>query len=237
MPRRHAGGLWRHARLHGAGGVAAHLRRDGAAHQNRARALSWREIRRLYGRRLCACLRQARHLHGAGDRRAQSRRRPARRLPRAFAGDRHDRRARSENQVPQGLSGSRRRAGVRAGDQVQRHHRRGGAHSRHGAAGVPRRHFGRAGAGAPAVPRQRRPARPRGGRDGGAGRGAVRARAAVPARAGRCARQGRARSAAKGGAADFRRGRRRARLGRGRELVALAEALQIPVATSLNGKD
>ena len=38
-------------------------------------------------------------------------------------------------------------------------------------------------------------------------------------------------------AAGDRRRRRRARLRRARELVALAEALQIPVATSLNGKD
>ena len=45
-------------------------------------------------------------------------------LARAFAGDRVHRRARAEDQVPQGLPGGRRRAGVRAGDQVQRHGRR-----------------------------------------------------------------------------------------------------------------
>ena len=66
---------------------------------------------------------------------------PARRLARPFAGDRHDRRSRSEDEIPQGLSGGRRRAGVRAGDQVQRHRRRRGAASRHGAPGVP--HGGR----------------------------------------------------------------------------------------------
>ena len=98
-----------------------------------------REVRRLHGGRLRARLGQARHLHGAGDRRAQSRGRPARRLARAFAGDRDDRRARAEDEVPQGLSGDRRRAGVRAGDQVQCHGRRRRALSRHGAAGVPRR--------------------------------------------------------------------------------------------------
>src|SRR6185437_15685379 len=79
MSRRHAGRLWRDACLHGARGLAAYLCRDGTAqHENRARALSWRKIRGLYGRRLCPRQRQARHLHGAGDRRAQSRRRPAR---------------------------------------------------------------------------------------------------------------------------------------------------------------
>ena len=83
-----------------------------------------REVRRLHGRRLRARVRQARHLHGAGDRRAQSRGRPARRLARAFAGHRHDRRTRRQDQVPQGLSGDRRHAGVRAGDEVQRHRRR-----------------------------------------------------------------------------------------------------------------
>src|SRR5208282_3590623 len=49
MPRRHAGGLRRNPRLHGAGGAAAYLRGDGTAHQDRARALSRREIRRLHG--------------------------------------------------------------------------------------------------------------------------------------------------------------------------------------------
>ena len=139
-----------------------------------------REIRRLHGRRLCACIGQARHLHGAGDRRAQSRRRPARRLARAFAGHRHDRRPRRQDQVPQGLPGDRRHAGVRAGDQVQRHDRRRRALPRHGAAGVPRRHHGYARPGASAIPRQRGPGRRRGGRDGAAGRAALRACAAVP---------------------------------------------------------
>ena len=49
--------------------------------------------------------------------------------------------------------------------------------------------------------------------------------------------QGGAAGAAGGRAAGDRRRRRRARLGRRRRTVALAEALQIPVATSLNGKD
>ena len=105
---------------------------------------------------------------------------PARRLARALAGHRHHRRARAEDQVPQGLPGDRRRAGLRAGDQVQRHRRRRRALSRHGAPGVPRRGLRRARAGAPAVPRQRGPGRRRRGRDGAAGRDAVRARAAVP---------------------------------------------------------
>src|ERR1700674_2088741 len=45
-------------------------------------------------------------------------------------------------QVPQGLSGGRRTAGVRAGDQVQRDRRRRGAVSRHAAPGVSRRGVG-----------------------------------------------------------------------------------------------
>ena len=187
MPRRHAQGLRRHPRVPCAGGAAQDLRGDGDAHRHQAAACARREGRGLHGRRLCARVRQARHLHGAGDRRAQSRGRPARRLARAFAGDRLDRRARSEDQVPQGLSGDRRRAGVRAGDQVQRHRRRRGALSRHGAAGVPRRDLGHARPGAPAVPRQRGPGRCRRGGDGAAVRAAVRARAAVPAGARRCA--------------------------------------------------
>ena len=44
-------------------------------------------------------------------------------------------------------------------------------------------------------------------------------------------------AAAGGGATGDRRRRWRACIGRRRELVALAEALEIPVATSLNGKD
>ena len=100
------------------------LRGDGDAHQDQAAARAQRGDRGLHGRRLRPRLRQARHLHGAGDRRAQSRRRPARRLARAFAGDRLHRRPRAEDQVPPGLSGGRRRAGVRAGDQVERHGRR-----------------------------------------------------------------------------------------------------------------
>ena len=139
--------------------LRTHLRRDGAAHRHQAHPLPRREIRRLHGGRLCARLRQARHLHGAGDRRAQPRGRPARRLARAFAGDRLDRRARPEDQVPQGLPGDRRRAGVRAGDQVQRHRRRRRALPRHGAAGVPRRRLRHARPGASAVPRQRGPGR------------------------------------------------------------------------------
>ena len=183
MPRRHAQGLRRHPCVHGAGGAAADFRRDGAAHLDRAHPHPRREIRRLHGRRLRPRLRQARHLHGAGDRRAQSRRRAARRLARAFAGHRDDWRARRQDQVPQGLPGDRRRAGVRAGDQVQRHHRRRRALPRHGAAGVPRRHDRHARPGASAIPRQRGPGRRRGSRDGAAGGAALRARAAVPSRA------------------------------------------------------
>ena len=164
--------------------VPAVLRRTFAEMERRtddqAHPLPRREIRRLHGGRLCARLRQAGRLHGAGDRRAESRGRPARRVAGAFAGDRLHRRARSVEQIPQGLSGGRRRAGVRAGDQVQRHGRRRRALPRHGAAGVPRRHHRHARPGASAVPRQRRPGRSRRGRDRAAGRGAVRARAAVP---------------------------------------------------------
>ena len=125
MPGRHARGLRRHPRVSWCrrclrSTFAEMERRTKIKRHPRAR----RKVRRLHGRRLCARVRQARHLHGAGDRRAQSRGRPARRLARAFAGDRDDRRARAEDQVPQGLPGGRRRAGVRAGDQVQRHGRR-----------------------------------------------------------------------------------------------------------------
>ena len=93
MPRRHAQGLRRHPRLPCAGGAAHHLSPSGAAHRHQAAARARREGRRLHGGRLCARLRQAGHLHGAGDRRAQPRCRPARRLPRPFPGHRHDRRA------------------------------------------------------------------------------------------------------------------------------------------------
>ena len=190
MHGRHAGGLRRDARVSRAGGAAQNLRRDGDAHQDQAAARAQRGDRRLHGRRLCPRLRQARHLHGAGDRRAQSRRRPARRLAGAFAGDRVHRRPRAEDQVPAGLSGGRRRAGVRAGDQVERHGRRRDALSRHGAAGVPRRDHRPARPGASAIPRQRRPGRRRRRRDGAAGRAGVRARAAVPAGAGSGERAG-----------------------------------------------
>ena len=214
MPRRHAQGIRRHPCVHGAGGAAAHLRRDGAAHLDRAHPHPRREIRRLHGRRLCARVGQARHLHGAGDRRAQSRRRAARRLARAFAGHRHDRRPRRQDQVPQGLSGDRRHAGVRAGDQVQRHHRRRRALPRHGAAGVPRRDVRHARPGASAIPRQRGPGRRRGSRDGAAGGAALRACAAVPSLPRRSQRARRAGLSREGRAAGDRRRRRRARLGR-----------------------
>ena len=97
--------------------------------------------------------------------------------------------------------------------------------------------LGHARAGAPAVPRQRGPGRRRGGRDGALVRAAVRAGAAVPSGARRRQRDGGAQGAAGRRAAGDRRRRRRARIRRAAELVALAEALQIPVATSLNGKD
>ena len=148
---------------------------------DRAHSLPRRKGRGLHGRRLCARIGQARHLHGAGRRRAQPRRRTARRLSRAFAGHRLHRRARPEDQVPQGLPGDRRRAGVRAGDEVECDRRCGRALSRHGAPGVSRRHLRRARAGASAVPRQRGPGRPGRGGHRAAGRDAVRARAAVSA--------------------------------------------------------
>ena len=215
MHGRHARGLRRDACFSRAGGAAQDLRGDGDAHQDQAAARAQRGDRGLHGRRLCARERQARHLHGAGDRRAQSRGGAARRMAGAFAGDRLHRRPRAEDQVPAGLSGGRRRAGVRAGDQVERHGRRREPLSRHGAAGVPRGDDGTARAGASAIPRQRRPGRRRGRRDGAADRAGVRARAAVPAGAGSGKRTGGAEGAAGGGQAGDRRGRRRAPLGRG----------------------
>ncbi len=155
MPRRHAQGLRRHPRLPCAGGAAKDHGGDGKPHRHQAAARARREGRGLHGRRLRARIGQARHLRRAGDRCAQSGGRAARRLARALAGDRADRRARAEDQVPQGLPGGRRPAGVRAGDQVQRHHRRRGALSRHGAAGVSRRDLRHARPGASAIPRQR----------------------------------------------------------------------------------
>ena len=62
-------------------------------HLNSAHPGPRREVGRLHGRWLCAGVRPARHLHGAGSGRAQSRRRAARRLSRQRAGDRNDRRA------------------------------------------------------------------------------------------------------------------------------------------------
>ncbi len=82
--------------FHGAGGAAPQTFAEMERRTDIKRhPCAWREVRRLYGGRLCARLRPARHLHGAGDRRAQSRGRLARRLARPFAGDRHDRRARA----------------------------------------------------------------------------------------------------------------------------------------------
>ena len=212
---RHARGLRRDACVSRAGGLAQNLRRDGDPHQDQAAARPQRGDRGLYGRRLRPRLRQARHLHGAGDRRAQSRRRLARRLARPFPGDRVHRRPRAEDQVPPRLSGGRRRAGVRAGHQVERHGRRREPLSRHGAAGVPRRHHRHARAGASAVSRQRRPGRRRRRRDGADGRAGVFARAAVPAGAGSGERAGGGEGSAKRGAAGDRRRWRRARVGRG----------------------
>src|SRR5438309_1733653 len=177
MPRGHARRLRRHARLHGPRGAAQDLRRDGAPNENQAHSHPRRKIRRLHGRRLRARLGQAGHLHGAGDRRAQSRGGPARRASRALAGDRLHRRARSQDQVPQGLPGSGRCAGLRARDQAQRHGRRCRALSRHGAPGVPRRGFRNARAGAPAVSRQRRAGGRRRSGHGAARRAAIRSRA------------------------------------------------------------
>ena len=151
----------------------------------------------------------------------------------AFTGGRD-----AEDQVPQGLPGGRRRAGLRAGDQVQRHDRCGRAHSRHGAPGFSRRRLRLARPGAPAVPRQRGPDRRRGSGHGAAVRAAVRARAAVPpasrieaacAPRSKCCKQAERPVIVAGGGVRAS--------GAGRELVALAETLQIPVATSLNGKD
>src|SRR5258708_3491072 len=72
--------------------------------------------------------------------------------------------ARGEEQVPRGRPGSGRHAVLRAGHEVERDRRRGRTISRHGAAGVSHRGFLRAGAGPPAVPRQRGPGGP--GRSG-----------------------------------------------------------------------
>ena len=215
MPRRHAQGLWRYPRFPRAGGAAQDLRRDGNPHQHQAAARARREGRGLHGGRLCARVGQARRLRRAGDRCAQPCRRLARCLARALAGDRHDRRARAEDQVPQGLSGDRRRAGVRAGDQVQCHGGRRRALSRHGAAGVSRRHVGHAGARPPAIPWQRGAGRRRGSGDGAAVRTAVRARSTVSPGAGRCEHHGSAPAPAEFATPGDRLGRRRARFGCG----------------------
>ena len=213
MPRRDAGRLRRHPRVHGARGPAPHVRRDGAAHFDQAHPHPRREVRRLHGRRLRARLGQAGHLHGAGDRCAQPRGGPARSVPGALPCHRHDRRARPPDQVPQGLPGSRRHAGVRARHQVQRHHRRRLPHPRHAAPGLPRRHLRHAGPRAFAVSRQRGPDRPGRSGDGAAGRAPVRRRAAVPAGAG-FRQRGRRTEGAAGGRPAGDRGRRRgARLG------------------------
>ena len=216
MPRRHAQGLRRHPRVSRAGGAAPHLRRDGAPHRDQARFTCHGEKSAAYmadgyaraSGKPGICMAQvigALNL-AAGLRDAWLAHSPVI----AFTGGREP-----QHQVPQGLSGDRRHAGVRAGDQVQRHGRRRGALSRHGAAGVPRRGLRHARAGASAVPRQRGPDRRRGGGDGAAGRAAVRARAAVPARAGPGERAGGARSMLQERrAAGDRRRRRRARLGR-----------------------
>ena len=94
---------------------------------------------------------------------------------------------------------------------------------------------GRAWPRAPAVSRQRRPGRSGRGRNGRVGGAAICARAAVPARTADVKvalellqKSERPIIVAGGGARAS---------GAGKELVALAEALQIPVATSLNGKD
>src|SRR5256714_1852661 len=96
VPRRHARRLRRVACLHGAGGAAPNLCRDGAAHLDRAHPLPWRESGGLHGRRLCARAGEARRGHGAGWRRAQSPPRPARCVSRALPGDRLHRRPRPE---------------------------------------------------------------------------------------------------------------------------------------------
>ena len=147
------------------------------------------------------------------------------------------RRPRSADEVPQGLSGSRRRAGVRAGDQVERHRRRGRAHPRHAAAGVSRRGHRHARSGASAVSRQRGPDRPGRGRPGPAlsSRASRACRRSVPSPMPRAC-----------GGAELLQGAERPVIvagggvrasGAAAELVALADKLQIPVATSLNGKD
>ena len=97
--------------------------------------------------------------------------------------------------------------------------------------------IGHARTGASAVPRQRRPDRPRGGRDGAAGGAAVRAGAAVPAGARRRQRARRAGLLEKAERPVIVAGGGVRASGAQAELVALAEALPIPVATSLNGKD
>ena len=160
-------------------------------------------------------------------------------MARPFAGDRLHRRPRAENQVPQGLSGDRRRAGVRAGDKIQCDGRRR------------RRAF-------PTWCARRSASRSRAAR----GRcicsfAATRARSI--SRKPRWSRWSSRslRACRRSGPSRQRDARQSARLhllqnaerpvivagggvrasGAAAELVALAEALQIPVATSLNGKD
>ena len=187
--------LRREPRFHGAGGRAPHLRGDGAAHADQAHPLPRRKGGGVHGRRLCARLRQARSLHGAGHRRAQPRRGPARRVARALADHRRHGRARSQDQVPRRVPGSGRHAGFRAGDQIQRHRGRRRAYSGHAEACLPRRRQRVARPRAPPVPRQRGPARRRGSGDGPDGRAAVRRGAALAPGRGRKGPEGAARAA------------------------------------------
>ena len=202
--------------VHGARRAAADHGRAGAAHRHQAAARPFGEIGRLHGRRLRPRHRASRGLHGPGDRRAQPRRRPAGRPSRPLSRHRHDRRPRSANQVSRRLPGGRRPPRFRAGDETQRHRRRGGALSRHDPPGVPRRHLGHARSRAPAVPRKRGPDRRRAGRHGGAVRTAFLPGAAVSPRAGGERDQGCAGPAGSGAAAGHRRRRRSARIGGGR---------------------
>ena len=91
-------------------------------------------------------------------------------------------RARSADQVPKSLPGGGRRARLRAGDEVQRHGGRRLALPGHAPPGLPRRHLGLPGPCAPAVRRQRGPARHRRGRDGGDHRRGLQGASPLPAR-------------------------------------------------------
>ncbi len=180
---RHAERVRPQPSVHGARGAAADHGRTGAPHRHQASARPLGEVGCLHGRWLRPRHQASGGLHGPGDRRPQSRSRPAGRAPRPLSGDRHDRRPRSAHQVSRCVPGGRRPPRFRAGDQIQRHRRRRGALSRHDPPGVSRRHLRHARSGAPEIPGKRGPDRRRAGRHEDAVRTEFRATAAVPARA------------------------------------------------------